>query len=113
MEMSKALFGLSKKSIESINSVFSHYTEIDKVILYGSRATGSNTIGSDIDLTIDAVELSLQTLQRIEHDLDDLLLPSTIDLSVLAQIQSDSLLEHIDRVGKDFYSKHEKARTTK
>jgi len=35
-----------------LQSVFSKYTEIQKVIIYGSRARGNFKASSDIDLTI-------------------------------------------------------------
>lgn len=40
---------------------------------------------------------------KIENELDDLLLPYTIDLSLYHQIGNADLIEHIDRVGKEFY----------
>jgi uncharacterized protein len=39
-------------------------------------------------------------LLRINGELDDLMLPYTIDLSLLKQIDNPSLLSHIERVGK-------------
>jgi len=45
-------FGLSQHTIELINGVFTTYLSIDKVIIYGSRAMGTNKEGSNIDLII-------------------------------------------------------------
>jgi hypothetical protein len=44
-------------------------------------------------------------LSKIEMELDDLLLPYQIDLSLLAEIDNAVLVEHIARVGKDFYAR--------
>ena len=45
-------FGLKEQVILKIQSVFKNHIEIDKVIVYGSRAKGNYKKGSDIDLTI-------------------------------------------------------------
>jgi predicted nucleotidyltransferase len=98
----QVLYGLTADVIRQIQDVFGKYGKIDKVILYGSRAKGNFKIGSDIDLTI-VGNLTLSELLKIENDLDDLLLPYKMDVSLLHQIQDDSLLDHISRLGKIFY----------
>ena len=45
-------FGLKESDIELIKKVFSNYPEVEKVILYGSRAKGTYKPASDIDLTL-------------------------------------------------------------
>lgn len=99
---SPVLYGLKTDVIQQIHTVFKTHKKIEKVILYGSRAKGNFKPGSDIDLTI-VGRLDLSELLKIENELDDLLLPYKIDLSLLDQIQDDSMLDHISRVGKDFY----------
>ena len=61
--------------------------------------------GSDIDLALEGKNLSLDTLHKIENDIDDLLLPYKMDLSLLRQIQNAALLDHIERVGTTFYER--------
>lgn len=96
-------FGLSAKTVESLRSVFAKYTEIREVILYGSRAKGNYRAGSDIDLTLKGEGLALSLLLKIENELDDLLLPYKIDLSLYDKIDSEGVKEHIDRAGKTFF----------
>ncbi|MDQ7076085.1 MAG: nucleotidyltransferase domain-containing protein [Gammaproteobacteria bacterium] len=96
--------GLPAKSIEKIQHVFSHYSEIQQVILYGSRAKGTYRRGSDIDMTVMGDELSGAALLQLEVELDDLLLPYKIDLSLFRQISNVALKEHIERVGVEFYN---------
>ena len=97
-------YGLKEHIIKQINSVFANYQNVKKVILYGSRAKGNYKVGSDIDLTIIAEDMSLSGLHKIENDLDDLLLPYTIDLSIFSHIKNQDLISHINRVGLVFYS---------
>ncbi|GAB4453613.1 MAG: nucleotidyltransferase domain-containing protein [Bacteroidia bacterium] len=101
------MFGLEISVIKAIQKVLEKYPEVEKAILYGSRAKGNYRAGSDIDLTLIGQNLNLTILQKIENELDDLFLPYKIDLSIYHHIQNESLLEHIKRVGKIFYEKTE------
>ena len=97
-------FGLSKDTIDAICSVLKKYSQIEKVVLYGSRAKGNYRNGSDIDLTLIGKELDLRTLSKVSHDLDDLLTPYKFDLSIFDDIENLDLIDHINRLGVDFYT---------
>lgn len=97
--------GLPKQDIEAIREVCTHHPQIKKVMLYGSRAMDNYKPYSDIDLTIIGDNIDLSLLVKIEHQLDDLMLPYKIDLSVFSQISNPDLIEHIKREGKTFYEK--------
>ena len=103
------MFGLSPSTIQALCEVFQRYPQVERVVLYGSRARGNYRPGSDIDLVMEGRELNLTELQRIECELDDLLLPYKIDLSVLHHIQNPELLAQIQAVGSVFYEKPEVA----
>ncbi len=96
-------YGLSEDTIDKIKNIFANYPQVEKVILYGSRAKGSFQNGSDIDLTLIGKDIDLKLLHKIESELDDLLLPYTIDLSIFNLIENNNLIEHIKRVGVVFY----------
>ncbi len=96
-------YGLSDSTIERINQVLATFPEIDKAVLYGSRAKGNYRPGSDIDLTLFGSALDQRRCALIAEALDDLLLPYTIDLSVYEMLQHPALKAHIDRVGQVFY----------
>jgi uncharacterized protein len=98
-------YGLSDKTIEQIHTVLSNFPEVDKAVLYGSRAKGNFKRGSDIDLTLYGNGLSLTILHKIENELDDVLLPYKIDLSIFEQIADPDVVGHIRRVGVVFYEK--------
>jgi uncharacterized protein len=98
-------FGLKENTIQQINKVFADYTEVEQVIIYGSRAKGNYKNGSDIDLTLKGWAVNSVVKMKIEHELDDLLLPYTFDLSRYNEISNPDLCDHIQRVGKVFYQK--------
>jgi predicted nucleotidyltransferase len=98
-------YGLSAEAIAKIRSVFSKYEKVQRAVLYGSRAKGNYRQGSDIDLTLEGPELTTADLLRIEGELDELLLPYKIDLSLFSQIENPDLRDHIERIGKVFFAK--------
>lgn len=98
-------FGLKNQTIHAISEVFRMHPQIGVAILYGSRAKGNYRPNSDIDLTLKGENLDLTELLKIENELDDLLLPYKIDLSVYHNIENKDLLDHIDRVGVVFYTR--------
>jgi predicted nucleotidyltransferase len=97
-------YGLESEDIEKINNVLRQYTEVEKAILYGSRAKGNYRPYSDIDLTLTGIDLTPQ-LYRIIDKIDDLLLPYTFDISILSDISNPGLIDHINRVGQVFYER--------
>lgn len=96
-------FGLKPHTISAIQRVFAQHPQLERAVLYGSRAKGNYRPGSDIDLTLFGESLTYADLCRIETEIDDLLLPYTLDLSLYAQIDNADLREHIKRVGLEFY----------
>ena len=97
--------GLKEETLEKIIGVFEKHEDIEKAILYGSRAKGNYSNGSDVDITLVGESLNLKTLNKIENEIDDLMLPYTIDLSIFHHIKNQDLLDHIERVGVEIYSK--------
>lgn len=99
-------FGLPDATIQRICAVIARYPQVESAVLYGSRAKGNYKTGSDIDLTLyGGASLTPDVLHKIMNDLDDLLLPYTIDLSIFANISDADVKEHIERVGVVFYEK--------
>ncbi|MBC7913259.1 MAG: nucleotidyltransferase domain-containing protein [Pyrinomonadaceae bacterium] len=101
------LFGLKEEVIQKINSVFEKFPQIEKVVLYGSRAKGNYRNGSDIDLTIFGEDLKSGILNKIDILIEDLLLAYSFDISIFTQISNPDLVDHIERVGKVFYQKEQ------
>ncbi|MGZ3745221.1 MAG: nucleotidyltransferase domain-containing protein [Pseudobdellovibrionaceae bacterium] len=96
-------FGLSKENIQKILKVLAQYSQIESAVIYGSRAKGNYKPGSDIDLCVIAPTMDLSLKFKLENELDDLLLPYKIDLSLFHKIENKDLKDHILRVGKEIY----------
>ena len=94
--------GLSSEERGDLCEVFRGFPSVREVILFGSRAKGTFSVGSDVDLAVkgcgedDAVRLSAMLNEET-------VLPYFFDVVVYETIQSRDLIEHIDRVGVKIY----------
>ena len=93
---------LTAGELELMRTVFRRHPEISIVKLFGSRARGTHSPESDIDLAVwgDVDELSAEA---IAAELDELPLPYRYDVKPFAAIRLGSLREHIERVGLPLY----------
>ena len=99
-------YGLPDAALREIRAVLARYPQVEQAILYGSRAKGNYKNGSDIDLALrGGADLTQSALYKISDELDDLLLPHTIDLSIFANIRDAGLMDHIQRAGVVFHTR--------
>ena len=96
-------FGLPAATLDKLSSVFARHNAIDAVLIYGSRAKGNYCAGSDIDLSLKGREIAFSEFMQIEDQIDDLMLPYSVDLSQYRQLDNADLIAHIDRVGVEIY----------
>lgn len=98
-------YGLDTKYMEMIRSIFSRYPEVEKVILFGSRAKGNYKRGADIDMAVAGEGVVKNTLSSLQGEFEDSLLPFFVDIISYGGIANSELKEHIDRVGKVIYER--------
>jgi len=97
-------YGLSERTLKTLDSIFKMYPGIKEVILYGSRAKGNYRPGSDIDITLKTTSIFCwNDLLRISSDFEDSSLPYFVDVSIYDTLRNSDLTDHIDRVGKVLY----------
>jgi len=98
MKSGEGKVGIETVALEQIRNILSRYPVMERAILYGSRAKGMARLYSDIDIAL-LGNVTHSDWASILNDLDDLLLPYKIDLSLYKNIRSKELREHIQRVG--------------
>jgi uncharacterized protein len=98
--------GLPVGTADQLRASLSHYPEVRQVLLFGSRAIGTHRPNSDIDLCLDAPDMSFPAYLRLAADLDEQLLPYSLDLVLKHQIDNPDFLGHIQRVGRVVYQKN-------
>lgn len=97
--------GLADTALARIRAVLACFPEVERAVLFGSRAKGTHKPGSDIDLALQGHALDWQALGRMEDALDDLFLPHTFSLVCLDEKTDPALAAHVDRVGWVLYQR--------
>jgi len=93
-------FGLSEQAREYIVSAVRKFPEIEKTIIFGSRAMGNSKKGSDVDLAIAGKNITSRTALKLSSLLNqELPLPYFFDVVVYENIANDNLKQHIDEHG--------------
>lgn len=98
-------FGLEEHIIKKINQVFEANPKVDKAIVFGSRAKGNYREDSDIDIAIKGYDLSLDDVLKMSIAIEETGVGKKIDLIDYHGIKEEALIEHIDRVGVEMYSR--------
>lgn len=98
-------YGIEESCWKSIFGVFSNIPNIEKAILFGSRAKGAYKSFSDIDIALVGDALCLDDLVKVKNNVDDLLLPYEFDFCIYKNLKSSELKSHIDRRGVELYCK--------
>jgi predicted nucleotidyltransferase len=93
-----ASIGLTDREMDLIRGVLKRHGEITGAVIFGSRAKGTASPASDIDLALEGIGDELAA-EAIAAELEDLPLPYRFDVKAMAAIQSQALREHIDRIG--------------
>ena len=97
-------YGLSDRTLDTLNTIFRKYPGIKQAVLYGSRAKGNYRRGSDIDLALKTGDdFTFTDLLHIAGDFDDSDMPYFVDVSIYDGLSNPELKAHIDRVGKLLY----------
>jgi predicted nucleotidyltransferase len=94
------IYGLTEKQYQLIVKEIISIPEIEKVLIFGSRATEKFKPSSDIDLAVIGKDITSNLLNRIHSRLDDLPLPFMFDVINYDKINNDRLKEKIDLQGK-------------
>ncbi len=98
-------FGLKEQDLTIILNAIKNYTEIEKVKIFGSRAKGNYSNGSDVDLAIYGDTINIDVIASLSYKLNELLpLPYYFDIVHYESISTPELIEHIDRVGQCVYN---------
>lgn len=95
--------GLSATILADLCAVFAHYPQVERVLLFGSRATGFAKPGSDIDLAVLAPRMSHREFAQLWGELEDLPLVYTLDVLWWDDLNQEALKQKILRDGQALY----------
>jgi predicted nucleotidyltransferase len=99
------MYGLSDKEFDEMTAIFSQCKNLEKVILYGSRAKGNYKPFSDVDITLTGDCLTINDLYKLQDLFYYSDLPYMYDISIFKNITNPDLTDHINRRGIVVWSK--------
>jgi predicted nucleotidyltransferase len=91
--------GLKDKHRNAIIEILSSCSRVERVVLFGSRAMGTFTTTSDVDLALFGDELTLTDHANLAEAVDELSIAQQVDILLYKSIKNEKLLEHIKTHG--------------
>ena len=99
--------GLSWRQLACLHSILSPFAAgIERVVVFGSRASGKYRPDSDIDLALYG-SVEEKTVDRLHTLFMDSPLPLKVTIQAYAHIAYPPLRRHIDAEGKTLFSREE------
>lgn len=93
------MHGLFERDFKFILKAISDYSEIEEVIIFGSRAMGNYKKGSDVDLALKGEGVNRKTVSRLSDALnEEYPLPYFFDVVNYKDISNEELKKHIDSI---------------
>lgn len=96
--------GLKDKHRAAIVAAIAANDRVERAVLFGSRATGTNTATSDVDIALFGDLLTLTDQAYLAAALDEIPMAQSVHLLLYNSIQSRILREHIRRQGIEWYA---------
>jgi len=103
MENDELIFGLAGRHYRDIVRVFRRFPKIEQVLIFGSRAKGTEKPYSDIDLAVVAPSMDGQEFSRLWNELDALELVFKLDVLHWDKLDRQNLKESIMMHGQYFH----------
>ena len=94
---------MDDEELQLMRDVFAQTPALEKVVLYGSRAKGTNKPFSDVDITLVGDKLTEEDLTDVMYRLSESSLPYFCDVSLFRNLSNSALIDHIQRRGKTIY----------
>ena len=94
-------FGLDTSIINGIKGVLAKYPQVEKVVIFGSRASGQFKDHSDIDLAVFAPRLSNAEFSLLWESITNLPIIFKMDILHFDRLTNPTLNEKILREGKE------------
>ena len=95
--------GLKARHRAAIVDALAANDRVERAVLFGSRATGTHTPASDVDVVLFGDRLTSTDRARLDAVIEALTVPQRVDLLLHATIDNDALREHIERQGVEWY----------
>jgi predicted nucleotidyltransferase len=102
--------GLTDSQKNEIRKVLREFKSVESAVLFGSRAMGTNSPSSDVDIALTG-DISLRDHIRISAQLNESKALLKYDVARYSILTNKKLIEHIRKYGKKIYKKENGAGT--
>ena len=97
--------GLKNAHRDAIIAALAANDRVERAVLFGSRATGTNTVTSDVDIALIGDRLTLTDRARLSAVIDQIPMAQTVDLLLYDSIRDQSLHDHIRNDGIEWFAR--------
>ena len=97
--------GLKDAHREAIIAVIAANDRVERAVLFGSRATGTNTVTSDVDIALFGDRLTLTDQARLAAAIDKIPMAQSVDLLLYDSISDRTLRAHVRHHGVEWYAR--------
>ncbi len=88
---------------DAIIAALAANSHVERAVLFGSRATRTNTVTSDVDIALFGDRLTLTDWARLSSDIDRIPMAQSVDLLLYDLVRDRTLREHIRQDGIEWY----------
>ena len=97
--------GLKDRHRAAIIATIAANDRVERAVLFGSRATGTHSVSSDVDIALIGDRLTMTDQARLAAALDEIPMAQEIDLVLYDSIQDETLRKHIRYQSVEWYAK--------
>ena len=97
--------GLKSEHRRAIIETLSANPKVERIVLFGSRAMGTFTPTSDIDLALYGDDLTLSDQAALAEAMAELSIPQRVDILIHHRIENRALREHIRKHGVEWFAR--------
>ena len=97
--------GLKPEHRQAIIETLSANPKVERIVLFGSRAKGTFTRTSDVDLALFGDDLTLSDQAALAEAVAELSVPQRVDILIYHRIESQALREEIRKHGVEWFAR--------
>ncbi|MYG38668.1 MAG: nucleotidyltransferase domain-containing protein, partial [Synechococcus sp. SB0676_bin_10] len=94
--------GLKAQHRAAIIATLAANRRVEKAVLFGSQAMGTNTVTSDVDIALFGPQLTLTDQAKLAAACEELPMAQSVDLVLHSTIDNPALVEHIRSHGVEW-----------
>ena len=96
---------IKEKYRDAIIKVISAHNLVDRAVIFGSRATGTNSVTSDLDIALFGDSLTWSDRSQIAAEIDEIPMAQRVDVVLFGSIHNANLKRHIRESGVEWFNR--------